>query len=100
MNLREVYNQLFAGKKLRIAFSSEAEASNFRVRMHQFKNRQESQMIATGMLEKEEVQMFTFSKSEQLRDGSILATMHFQDKQPSKDYRVTIIDEKDGDCET
>lgn len=60
VTFQDIYNELLAGKKLGISFASVKEAEGFRIRMHQFKTREEASQIAVGLIAQEDVSKFVF----------------------------------------
>lgn len=60
MHLAEIYNQLLAGETLKLKFYSTEEAVNFRIRLAQFKSRQEKEAVGIGFMMEEEVSSLSF----------------------------------------
>lgn len=94
MDIPEIYNELMAGKKLTLQFQTVAEAARFRIRMHQYKLRQDKQLIGVGLLEDDdERQKFSF----QFNTVTLVAVIKFTDRAPRKQYDVKILDEDNGE---
>lgn len=61
MNLQQIYDNLFAGKILEIQFSSKDDMDLFKIKLHQLRRRQETQMIDIGVMDPSEQQMISFN---------------------------------------
>lgn len=64
-DLNSIYNLLFAGSKLQLSFEDAQAAEYFRVRMAQFKARQEASLLSLGFLEESQILSFSFKKAKQ-----------------------------------
>lgn len=109
-NIREIYNILLAGKKVKLPFSSEKEAETFRVSLHKFKSRQDEQLIGLGFLEERQKLCFSVLQVEpelpiyeepQLIpiDPFWIATFSFQDRVAMRTFSITVIEPSEEDEE-
>jgi hypothetical protein len=115
-NIEEIYNLLSAGKKIKLDFSSQKEADLFRVRIAQFKSRQEKMLVGLGVLETNDRQTFSFSVQQLLslndaeagdllplelakQEVPVSVTMQFKNKEPSRLYKIEILDDDEQDQE-
>ena len=103
LGIREIYNALMTGGKLRMEFVTPAEAEKFRCKLSNYKSRQDQAMVGIGMLDDDSLQQLSFvctgCNSKQLKDYAgftgvlIVATLQLKDKTPLKKYRVQIIED-------
>lgn len=103
MNIHEIYNSLLAGKVLKIGFDTSEEAETFRVKLAQFKGKQDKLLLDVGILSVSERQKLTFNLQAQMSFGdpnvsAYSATIAFKDKATLRQYSVEIL--KDDDAET
>jgi hypothetical protein len=61
-DFNEIYNLLFAGKSIRLEFTTAKEAEYFRVRFATFKIRQEKALLDIGAVEPSDILSFSFTK--------------------------------------
>lgn len=85
----ELYNLLLAGKKLQLHFRSVQDAAIFRIRLAQYKSRQEKEMLGLGMMEETERSMTVFRYD---ADTGI-ATIIFQQRPDPRQFSFKILDE-------
>lgn len=88
-NLLEIYNLLFAGERLQLQFPDEDAAERFRLKMTQFKSRQEKMLASIDAILKTEIQSFSFKYNV----DNCSANMHFKDKPDARQYSFQIIRE-------
>lgn len=89
VKLLDIYNVLFAGKRISISFASSEDAESFRLRLHQYKKRTEDTFISLGMIDEKEVKRFSFRYDVEQQ----IATMAFVDKPDERQYVMTILEE-------
>ena len=93
MNIHQIYSSLLSGNTLQIPFSSAESAELFRVKLAQYKLRQDKVMIEVGFISKEERQRFSFSTQLQLPPWPpIIATLVFKDRETLLQYEVKIVE--------
>jgi len=90
VSLVDIYNLLFAGKNLQLNFPTKNEAENFRIRLHQYKTRQDRAQVAIGMIAEAELQRLVFRYEE----GTGIARMKFEDKPDPRQYVIKVIDDE------
>ena len=88
-DFNEIYNLLFAGKKLQLEFQDAKAAEYFRVRFAQFKSRQENSLVDSGFLETEALSAFSFIR---VKDSSIW-TLSFTPKKIVATFKILVLDE-------
>jgi hypothetical protein len=108
LDVSEIYSHLFAGKRLRLTFTSAEEAEKFRVRMAQYKAAQDRSMISVGMMSEEERQSLSFQVEQSLPleeagdeiipglppTPKFVATLKFNERVPRKKYSVVILEDE------
>lgn len=94
MNLLQIYNALFADKKMELSFQSLREAENFRVRLAKFKRQEDRILVVNEVLDQPARFSFLVREEEQ-EDGSILyvAIFCFLPALPPRIYDVKIIED-------
>ena len=92
MQLQEIFDTLFAGKKLQLSFDSSAEFNNFRVRLFQLKARQEKQMVDLGMMEDGDKLALSFSKIQPDMLGGFRVEATLKAKAQKKEFKVVILE--------
>lgn len=91
MNIQEIYNLLFAGKKLELTFPNEIEINAFKVRLHQVKLANEKPSVEVGLMKEEDRQQLNCKVYDE--NGVWHVQLFLSDKAPKKEYTVTILDE-------
>lgn len=90
-----------AGKTLSLEFETIEEANGFRIRIANFKTRQDKQLVALGMIDTKDKQVFSFLVQAQLqvdpKDAPLIATLVFRDRSITRQYAVKIIKENDDE---
>lgn len=110
-NIVDIYNILFAGKKLRMEFDNAREAEIFRVKLAQYKGRQDKLMAGLGVIDDSARQVFSFSIQQLLalapEDAElplpeverltvpVAVTLQFKEKDIARRYKITILDDED-----
>jgi hypothetical protein len=105
LNLSDIHNALFAGKKLELEFETPEEAEAFRVRLAQYKARQDKQMQELGMQGEGERSRFSFQVQGRLPPGDTLfpvtgtvtAILEYKEKVAQKLFKVRILGDSDGE---
>lgn len=62
LDAREIWDLIFAGKKIEICFQTKNQLENLRVRIHQIKAKSEKESVAIGFMDKDDVQSLIFEK--------------------------------------
>ena len=94
MNLRDIYQTLFAGKKLRLQFDSSSEALTFRAKLYRFKKQQDQILLATELIEDRQ-RLVYLTEPLLLPQGAVQVVIYLEDKGPTKEYEVCIIEDDD-----
>jgi len=90
MNVQEIYNHLFLGQKLEIAFSSPREAETFRCKLSSYKSTIDKNMVTMGMITQDEVMMLSCIPV----DFSVKAMKEYQDSLPGMEEYYCIFELK------
>lgn len=81
---------------MQLEFGDDAEAEAFRVRVAQYKTRQDRVCIEVGLFAEADRQRLSFSKQTQLSPlPAILATFCFKEPSVLRQYKVKILPEED-----
>jgi hypothetical protein len=94
MNLHEIYNTLFIGKKLRLSFSSKKEAETFRTALHRYKRDQELALAAADLLNAEDLKSLSFKYSPE--GEAVTAVIAFSSPKAEKTYTILAVEEPDA----
>lgn len=93
MQIQEIFDHLFAGKRLQLSFDNKNEYESFRVRLFQLKARQEQQMIDLGMMEPGDKMALSFAKQEDdLLGAGVTVEVSLKAKQLKKEFKVVILE--------
>ena len=95
-NITEIYNLLFAGRKLRIPFATKEEAETFRVKLYKYKQQQDMMLLAAEIVDSKQVLNFSLQATMQEIVGHPFeATIFFKDKDVTRKYTVQILEDTD-----
>jgi len=86
-DLGEIYNQLFAGNKVQLHFNSAKEAEYFRIRLAQYKTKQETNLLSLGFLDASAVMALSF-KYDKVSGNGIVA---FVPKRAAPVFNIVVI---------
>lgn len=89
LTVQDIYQELFAGKKIRMRFESREEMNNFKIRLHKVKLTQEEQMISIGMLSELDRQTLNFFAMEETFPTSF--ELFLSSKKPKQTFTVEIV---------
>jgi hypothetical protein len=95
LSFQQIYNELFAGKKLVLYFIDTDSAENFRTRMHHHKTKQEKTLEGLGLSNEEERTVLRFTVKKNETGNEAVAYVQFAPASPLKRYPVVILDETD-----
>jgi hypothetical protein len=88
VSARQIYELLFAGKKLQMHFSTIGKVRSFSTRIYKLKKSQEEQLVGCGFMKEEDRNSFKIEYDEEKK----LATFSFVVKKPLKRYVVEIVE--------
>lgn len=91
MNVHEIYDFLLGGKTLEVDFSTAEEAEAFRIRIAQFKTRQDKKFVELGLLTKDDRQVFATSIQPDLLANKVTMTLRFRDRLVGTQYTVRVV---------
>lgn len=101
LNIIDIYNKLFAGKKLAIEFPSPAAAERFRVRLQQFKHIQETSQLAIGLVDEIDIQRLSFlTASSNGMSCEVTAIVRLKPKVVAKTFEVLELSDVDDTGDT
>lgn len=90
-DINEIYNLLFAGKRLQLSFDSVKEAEYFRIRFATFKSRQESSLLSAGFMEEEDIPAFSFIRADKQTN---IWTLTFRPRRAPASYKILVLDDE------
>ena len=88
-----IYNQLLLGDRIRMRFNDSLEAEQFRVRMAQWKSRQDKAMMSIGGMEQEDRMVFVFKYDK----ATCTAVLKFDERRDVKQYEFEIVADSTAD---
>lgn len=95
VSIVDIYNLLFAGKSIQLNFVNYEDAESFRIRLQQFKTRQDRAQVAIGMLSDTDKQKLSF----RFDKTSCIAHIKFVDRPDPRQYTIKIIENDDKSTE-
>ena len=95
MQLADIYNQLFAGKKLRLILSR-SEISAFRAKLFRYKSEQDKALEATGLIDQTQMLSFKCEQMEGEDSDCVRVTLSFRDRGYSASYKVLILEDEES----
>lgn len=96
LTFQQIYNTLYAGKKLAQQFANKAAAESFRVRLHHHKSKQDKLLEGLGMQVEEDRTVVSFklqTSPEEQGSEEVIAFIQFAQPSPLKKYKVMIIND-------
>lgn len=94
LDAREIWDLIFAGKKVEVCFQTKNQLENLRVRIHQIKAKSEKESVAIGFMDKDDVQSLIFEKKypEAVNELTYLISIGKRKREASK-YLCKIFEE-------